>query len=247
MSSRRADVGGLLRGLGGGLPRWQRSARAGRGDRGIPVWAGWLPAVGGFWDHWPWRGAWSIGTLAAMKAAVATRYGPPEVVQVVDVSGPAPEADELLVRVYAATVNRTDCGFRAARPWFIRGFAGIRRPRRTVLGNEFAGVRRNGVGLGFRRTPQTARSRKSREDSESFLTVTHPFHPLAGRRLRVLFERRYKATGVAFCCEGGPLGSVILPAGWTDRGVAASAHPLGYEQLAELAALVRALATRRPE
>jgi hypothetical protein len=63
----------------------------------------------------------------------------------------------------------------------------------------------------------------------------------------VLFERHYKATGPAFCCEGGPLGSVMLPAAWTDRGVPASAHPLGYEQLVELAALVRALATHRGE
>jgi NADPH:quinone reductase-like Zn-dependent oxidoreductase len=51
-----------------------------------------------------------------MKAAVATRYGPPEVVQVTDVPRPVPKADELLVRVHATTVNRTDCGFRAAHP-----------------------------------------------------------------------------------------------------------------------------------
>jgi NADPH:quinone reductase-like Zn-dependent oxidoreductase len=75
-----------------------------------------------------------------MKAAVATRYGPPEVVQVIEVPPPAPQPDELLVRVHAATVNRTDCGFRAAHPWFIRGFSGIRRPKHTILGNEFAGV-----------------------------------------------------------------------------------------------------------
>ena len=57
-----------------------------------------------------------------------------------DLPRPSPEADELLVRVYATTVNRTDCGFRAAHPWFIRGFTGLRNPKRTVLGNEFAGV-----------------------------------------------------------------------------------------------------------
>lgn len=75
-----------------------------------------------------------------MRAAVTTRYGPPEVVQVMDVPRPAPEADELLVRVHATTVNRTDCGFRAAHPWFIRAFTGMTRPKRTILGNEFAGV-----------------------------------------------------------------------------------------------------------
>ena len=90
-----------------------------------------------------------------------------------------------------------------------------------------------------------ARSRRSREDSESFLTVTHPFHPLAGQRLRVLFERRYKASGLSFCCEGGPAGSVMLPVAWTDRGEPPGPRALGYEELVELAALMRALATRR--
>jgi NADPH:quinone reductase-like Zn-dependent oxidoreductase len=75
-----------------------------------------------------------------MKAAVTTRYGPPEVARVRDVPRPAPEADEVLVRVHATTVNRTDCGFRAGHPWFIRGFSGVTKPKRTILGNEFAGV-----------------------------------------------------------------------------------------------------------
>lgn len=70
---------------------------------------------------------------------------------------------------------------------------------------------------------------------------------MAGQRLRVLFERRYKATGLALCCEGGPAGSVMLPVAWTDRGEPAAEHALGYEQLVELAALVRALATRRED
>lgn len=57
---------------------------------------------------------WWTGNLAAMKAAVATRYGSPDVVHVAEVPRPSPQADELLVRVHATTVNRTDCGFRAA-------------------------------------------------------------------------------------------------------------------------------------
>lgn len=75
-----------------------------------------------------------------MKAAVATRYGPPEAVRIMDVARPAPRPDELLVRVHAGTVNRTDCGFRAGHPWFIRGFTGVTKPKRTILGNEFAGA-----------------------------------------------------------------------------------------------------------
>ena len=79
-------------------------------------------------------------TLARMKAAIQTRYGPPDVVHVDEVPRPVAAADEVLVRVHATTVNRTDCGFRAAHPWFIRGFTGLTKPKRMVLGNEFAGV-----------------------------------------------------------------------------------------------------------
>jgi hypothetical protein len=82
--------------------------------------------------------------------------------------------------------------------------------------------------------------RRAVEVSESFVTVTHPFHPLSGQRLRVLFERRM-AGGVAVSCEGGPLGSVMLPVGWTDRGPAVASTALCFEVLVELAALVSAL------
>ncbi len=74
-----------------------------------------------------------------MKAAVHTRYGPPDVVRVAEVPTPAPKSHEVLVRVHATTVNRTDCGFRGAKPFFIRAFSGLIRPRVTILGNEFAG------------------------------------------------------------------------------------------------------------
>jgi NADPH:quinone reductase-like Zn-dependent oxidoreductase len=75
-----------------------------------------------------------------MRAAVITRYGPPDVVQIRDVAKPTIKANELLVRVYATTVNRTDCGYRAAQPFILRLFTGLTRPRTTVLGTEFAGV-----------------------------------------------------------------------------------------------------------
>jgi NADPH:quinone reductase-like Zn-dependent oxidoreductase len=74
-----------------------------------------------------------------MKAAVHTRYGPPDVVRVVDVPTPTPRDNEVLVKVHATTVNRTDCGFRGAKPFFTRVFTGLVRPRVTILGNEFAG------------------------------------------------------------------------------------------------------------
>lgn len=74
-----------------------------------------------------------------MKAAVHTRYGPPEVVRIQDVDRPAVGDRDVLVRVHATTVNRTDCAYRAARPFFVRPITGITRPRRTIMGTEFAG------------------------------------------------------------------------------------------------------------
>jgi NADPH:quinone reductase-like Zn-dependent oxidoreductase len=75
-----------------------------------------------------------------MKAAVHTRYGAPDVVSIREVEDPVPQANEVLVRVHATTVNRTDCAYRAAKPFFMRSFTGVSRPRVTVLGTEFAGV-----------------------------------------------------------------------------------------------------------
>lgn len=75
-----------------------------------------------------------------MKAAVHARYGPPDVVRIAEVDKPHVGDDEVLVRVHATTVNRTDCAYRAARPFFVRTFTGLARPRRTVLGTEYAGV-----------------------------------------------------------------------------------------------------------
>ncbi len=83
--------------------------------------------------------------MATMKAAVCTRYGPPERVRIEQVEVPTPQDGELLVRVRATTVNRTDCGYRAANPFVIRFFSGLRRPKKSILGTEFAG---DVVGMG---------------------------------------------------------------------------------------------------
>ena len=54
-----------------------------------------------------------------MKAAVHTRYGPPEVVRISEVGKPTAKDNEVLVKVHATTVNRTDCGYRAAKPFYL--------------------------------------------------------------------------------------------------------------------------------
>ena len=75
-----------------------------------------------------------------MKAAVHTRYGPPDVVQIREVDRPTPTPGDVLVRVRATTVNRTDCAYRAGTPVLARLVNGPVAPRAKVLGCEFAGV-----------------------------------------------------------------------------------------------------------
>ena len=69
------------------------------------------------------------------------------------------------------------------------------------------------------------------------LVVTHPFHPLRGKRLRVLYIRRVAGIRV-YVCEGGPLGSVGLPEDATDRGPEPAERPVSIEVLAGVVALL---------
>ncbi len=75
-----------------------------------------------------------------MRAVVHDRYGPPEVLRIDDVPRPVPSEGEVLVEVHATSVTRSDCGFREARPFFVRAFTGVRRPKRRIVGMELAGV-----------------------------------------------------------------------------------------------------------
>ena len=78
-------------------------------------------------------------TPTRMQAWTYRRYGPPEVLQREEIPVPAPGPKDILVRVHATTVNRTDCGFRSAEYVVSRLFSGILKPKRPVLGCEFAG------------------------------------------------------------------------------------------------------------
>ena len=74
-----------------------------------------------------------------MRAVVYEKYGTPDVLRLEEVERPVPKDDEVLVRIYATTVNRTDCGWRKAEPFFTRYFTGVRRPKQKILGMELAG------------------------------------------------------------------------------------------------------------
>jgi NADPH:quinone reductase-like Zn-dependent oxidoreductase len=75
-----------------------------------------------------------------MKAIVYTKYGPPEVAKLTEIEKPKPKDNEVLLKVYASTVNRTDSGFRSAEYFISRFWSGLLRPKRTILGCEFAGI-----------------------------------------------------------------------------------------------------------
>jgi NADPH:quinone reductase-like Zn-dependent oxidoreductase len=83
-----------------------------------------------------------------VRAVVYDRYGPPEVLRLEDVERPEPAENELLVKIRATTVNRTDTGLRSAEYVISRFVTGLRRPKRKTLGMEFAGeVEAVGAGV----------------------------------------------------------------------------------------------------
>ncbi len=74
-----------------------------------------------------------------MKAAVYTRYGPPDVINVKDIEKPVPKDDEVLLRVRSASVNPYDWHFMRGIPYFLRIGAGPLKPKVTRLGVDVAG------------------------------------------------------------------------------------------------------------
>jgi len=73
-----------------------------------------------------------------MKAVVYTRYGPPGVLRLTDVPTPAPKDNEVLVRVAAVSVNRSDWETLRGTPLYSR-IGGPFRPRHHILGSDIAG------------------------------------------------------------------------------------------------------------
>jgi len=74
-----------------------------------------------------------------MKAVEYTKYGPPEVLHLINVEKPTPKENEVLIRIYATTVTSTECTFRKGKPFFSRLFTGLTKPKITTLGEELAG------------------------------------------------------------------------------------------------------------
>ncbi len=71
-----------------------------------------------------------------MRAVVHDPYGPPDVLRLGDVDRPVPKDDEVLIKVRATTVSRTDVALRAGEPFVSRFITGVRKPKRPILGGR---------------------------------------------------------------------------------------------------------------
>jgi NADPH:quinone reductase-like Zn-dependent oxidoreductase len=75
-----------------------------------------------------------------MKAAIRIKYGPPaDVLSIKEIEKPTPKEDEVLIKVYASSANRSDYHVLTGKPFFMRFFTGLFKPRLTVIGSDFAG------------------------------------------------------------------------------------------------------------
>jgi NADPH:quinone reductase-like Zn-dependent oxidoreductase len=74
-----------------------------------------------------------------MKAMVCTKYGSPDVLQLLEVEQPVPTSNEVLIKVHATTATTASVIGRTGKPYFVRLFFGLTKPRKPILGQELAG------------------------------------------------------------------------------------------------------------
>ena len=74
-----------------------------------------------------------------MKAIVYQKYGSPDVLELKEVTKPAPKDNEVLIRIHATVATTAELAGRKGDPFIVRFFTGLRRPKKTILGSEFAG------------------------------------------------------------------------------------------------------------
>jgi NADPH:quinone reductase-like Zn-dependent oxidoreductase len=75
-----------------------------------------------------------------MKAAVYTKYGAEEVLQIKELEKPVPKENEVLVKVFAVSINDWDWGLLTGTPLANRFINGLKKPKRKILGSDIAGV-----------------------------------------------------------------------------------------------------------
>ena len=73
-----------------------------------------------------------------MKAAIRRNYGMPKDIQIEQIKTPSPNDDEVLIKIKSTTVNRTDGANLTAKPFIMRLVLGLRKPRKAILGTDYA-------------------------------------------------------------------------------------------------------------
>ena len=145
-----------------------------------------------------------------MKAVVYDRYGPPDILRLEEVERPVPKDDEVLVKVRATTVNRTDAGLRSAEVFISRFVTGLRRPKNRILGMEFAGeVVEVGAGVTEFKVGDAVFGGKGSGAHAQFVCIRESA-PLAHKPSRMTFEEAaavFDGASLALVCleKGGPL------------------------------------------
>jgi NADPH:quinone reductase-like Zn-dependent oxidoreductase len=74
-----------------------------------------------------------------MKAAIRRKYGNPDVISIENISTPQMNDNQVLIEVFATTVNRTDCANLTAKPFIMRFVLGLFKPHQIILGTDFSG------------------------------------------------------------------------------------------------------------
>lgn len=74
-----------------------------------------------------------------MKASIRRRYGSPNQIKIEKIDKPILKDNDVLIKVHATTVNRTDCANLTAKPFIMRFVLGLFKPRKIILGTDFAG------------------------------------------------------------------------------------------------------------
>jgi NADPH:quinone reductase-like Zn-dependent oxidoreductase len=154
-----------------------------------------------------------------MKAALITRYGSPDVIRIAEVAKPTPEPGEILIRVHATSVNRTDSGELA--PFLpLRLVFGLWRPRRSIFGMDVAGVVEQ-IGAGvtlFRVGDRVFGMCPSRRNGAQAEYVCLPeTGPISTLPASIAFDQ-------AVLCEGAFYASATM----TDLNVGPGTHILVY-------------------
>ncbi len=74
-----------------------------------------------------------------MKASIRREYGSPNQIKIENIEKPILKENDILIKVHATTVNRTDCANLTAKPFIMRFVLGFFKPRKIILGTDFAG------------------------------------------------------------------------------------------------------------